>query len=61
MGLSKAQKHLLIWSGALLVLAEIIKRVPMGAKTTMMVGLIELILAIRAGIAFGFAASKRSS
>jgi ABC-type dipeptide/oligopeptide/nickel transport system permease subunit len=60
MGLSKAQKHLLIWSGGLLVLAEIIKRVPMGQKTTMTVGFIELILAIFAGIAFGFAASKRS-
>jgi hypothetical protein len=60
MGLSKAQKHLLIWSGGLLALAEVIKRLPMGAKPTMAVGLIELILAIFAGVAFGFAASKRS-
>ena len=60
MGLSKAQKHLLIWSGGLLVLAEIIKRVPMSEKATMAIGFIELILATCAGVAFGFAASKRS-
>ena len=60
MGLSKAQKHLLFWSVGLLVFAEIIKRVPMSEKTTMMVGLTELILAILAGVAFGFAASRRS-
>lgn len=60
MGLSKAQKWLLVGSGALLVLAVVIRRVPMSEKMTMAVGLIELILAIAAGIAFGFAASKRN-
>jgi hypothetical protein len=60
MGLSKAQKWLLVGSGIFLLLAEVIKRVPMSEKITMAVGLTELILAIAAGIAFGFAASKRN-
>jgi hypothetical protein len=60
MGLSKAQKWLLVGTGVLLVLAEVIKRVPLSEKITMAVGLTELILAVAAGIAFGFAASKRN-
>jgi hypothetical protein len=60
MGLSKAQKWLLIGCGALLVVAEVIRRVPMSEKVTMAVGLTELILAVAAGIAFGFVATRRS-
>ncbi|HJQ69981.1 MAG TPA: hypothetical protein VKA70_13470 [Blastocatellia bacterium] len=59
MGLSKAQKWLLVGCGALLVAAEIIKRVPMSAKATMAVGLTEMLLAIAAGVAFGFVATRR--
>ena len=60
MGLSKAQIWLLVACGALLVAAEIIKRVPMSEKVTMAVGLTELILAIAAGVAFGFLATRRN-
>jgi hypothetical protein len=59
-GLSKAQKWLLVGWGSLLVLAVLIGRVPMSEKMTMAVGLIEMILAIAAGIAFSVAASKRN-
>ena len=60
MGLSKAQKWLLVGCGMLLVAAELIKRVPMSAKATMAVGLTELILAVAAGVAFGFVATRRN-
>ena len=60
MGLSKAQKWLLVGCGVLLVVAEVIKRVPMNEKITMVVGLTEMILAIAAGVAFGFFATRRN-
>ena len=60
MGLSKAQRWLLLACGALLIVAEVIKRVPMSERVTMAVGLTELILAVAAGVAFGFVATGKN-
>lgn len=57
--LSKSQKALLIWSTAFLVLAQLIKYLNIQGKAATRVGLVELLLAIATGIAFGIAASAK--
>ncbi len=51
--MSKTQKLLLVLSVAFLVAAEIIKRLPLSEKATLIVGLIEILVAIAVGFAFG--------
>jgi hypothetical protein len=57
--LSKSQKALLIWSVAFFILAEMAKYLPIEGKTATRVGLIEVLLAIVTGIAFGVSASLK--
>jgi hypothetical protein len=56
-GLSKAQKGLLAWSAGFLLSAEIIKRFRFEGRAATILGLIELLLAIATGVAFGIAAT----
>jgi hypothetical protein len=51
--MSQTHKLLLLLSVALLVGAEIIKRRPVSEKATFIIGLVEVIIAIGIGIAFG--------
>ena len=51
--MSKTQKLLLVLSVAFLVAAEIIKRLPLSEKATLIVGLVEILVAIAIGFAFG--------
>ena len=51
--MSSTQKMLLIVSGALLLGAEIIKYRPLGEKTSVIVGIVEVLIAIGIGVAFG--------
>jgi hypothetical protein len=44
---------LLIASGALLLAAEILKYRPLGEKTSVIVGIVEVLIAIGIGVAFG--------
>lgn len=55
MDLSKAQKALLAWSAGFLLLAEGVKRIRIEGRAATIVGLIELLLAIATGVAFGWA------
>jgi hypothetical protein len=57
--LSKSQKALLIWSTAFLVLAQLIKYLNIQGRSATRIGLVEVLLAIATGIAFGVAASAR--
>ena len=57
--MSNRQKKLLWWSVALMALALIAQRVPMGHKAATTIGLVEVLLAIGTGIAFGIAVSDR--
>ena len=59
-GLTKAQKALLAWSAGFLLSAEVIKRFRFEGRVATIVGLIELLLAIATGIAFGLSASSES-
>jgi len=56
-GLSKAQKGLLAWSAGFLLCAEVVKRFRVEGRAATIVGLIELLLAIATGIAFGITAT----
>ncbi|HMG36401.1 MAG TPA: hypothetical protein VKM94_20870 [Blastocatellia bacterium] len=56
-GLTKIQKALLAWSAGFLLSAELIKRFRFQGRTATIVGLIELLLAIATGIAFGITAT----
>jgi hypothetical protein len=60
MDLSKAQKGLLAWSAGFLLLAEGVKRMRIEGRAATIVGLIELVLAIATGVAFGWAATANS-
>lgn len=57
--LSKAQKAILIWSVAFLILAQLVKYLNFEGKAATRIGLLEVLLAIGTGIAFGIAASTR--
>jgi hypothetical protein len=58
--LSKVQKALLVWSMAFLVLAELIKYSNIDERVATRIGLVEVLLAIGTGIAFGVATSART-
>lgn len=57
--LSKIQKALLAWSIAFLILAEVIKYLHIEGKTATRIGLVEVVVAILTGIAFGVMASAK--
>lgn len=59
--MSRTQKLLLALGVALLVGAEIIKRISLSENGTMIAGLVEVLLAIAIGIAFGFTKSSTKS
>jgi hypothetical protein len=57
--LSKTQKAVLAWSAAFFILAELAKSLRVEADIATRIGLVEVLLAILTGIAFGFAASSK--
>jgi len=57
--MSNRLKKLLLWSGVLMALALVAQRVPMGHRTAMTIGLVEVLSAIAMGIAFGIAVSDK--
>jgi hypothetical protein len=57
--LSRMQKALLVWSAAFFILAESAKYLRFEGKAAAGIGLIEVLLAIATGIAFGVSASIR--
>jgi hypothetical protein len=57
--LSRMQKALLVWSVAFCILAESAKYLSFDVKAAARIGLIEVLLAIATGIAFGVSASIR--
>jgi hypothetical protein len=58
--LSKTQKAMLVWCMAFLVAAELIKYFSIDERVATKIGLIEVLLAICTGIAFGVATSARN-
>ena len=60
MDLSKAQKALLAWSAGFLLLAEGVKRMHIEGRAATIVGLVELLLAIATGVAFGWATTANN-
>lgn len=58
-GLSPAHKWLLGLSVVLIAIAEVVKRLPMSERETVIVGAAEVILAMLIGIAFGIAYSSQ--
>jgi hypothetical protein len=60
MDLSKEQKALLAWSAGFLLLAEVVKRFRIEGRAATIVGLIELLLAIATGVAFGWATTANN-
>jgi hypothetical protein len=56
----KSYKWLLLWCVALLVLACTVKFMHASKALTQLIGLIELLLAIATGIAFGIKAAKKT-
>ncbi len=58
--LSKTQKGLLVWTTGFIASAEIVKRMQVEGRAATIVGLVELMLAIGTGIAFGFAAMAKN-
>jgi hypothetical protein len=57
--MSTRQKLLLLWSGVLMALALVAQRIQMGHRAAITIGLIEVLLAIGTGIAFGISVSER--
>jgi hypothetical protein len=57
--LTGTQRMLLLWSIIFLIAAEAVKFMPLGGRTTKMVGLLELLLAMATGVGIGIAASFR--
>ena len=55
--LSKTQKALLAWSIAFLILAEAIKYLHIEGKAATRIGLVEVMVAMLTGIAFGVTTS----
>ena len=60
MELLKSHKWLFGWSAFLIILALVAKNIPMSKSVAQLVGVIELLLAIATGIAFGWMATKRN-
>ncbi len=59
MELLKSHKWLFAWSAILLLIAFIVKFIPLSKSMTQLTGGIELVLAIATGIAFGITASRK--
>ena len=59
LGLSRAQKALLVWSISFLIIAELVKLLHVEGRMATKIGLIEVAVAILTGIAFGIAASAK--
>ena len=59
LGLSRAQKALLIWCIGFLILAEVVKHLHVEGKAAARIGLIEVVVAILTGVAFGIVASRK--
>jgi hypothetical protein len=57
--MSNRQKLLLLWSAILMALALVAQRIPMGPRAAITIGLVEVLLAIVTGIAFGISVSER--
>lgn len=60
MELLKTHKWLFGWSAFLIILALVVKNIPMSKSVTQLVAVIELLLAIATGIAFGWMTAKRN-
>ena len=58
-GLTRAHKWLLGLSVVLIAIAEVVKRLPMSERETVIVGASEVIIAMLVGIAFGIAYSSQ--
>ena len=58
-GITRAQKWLLGLSLILIAAAEVVKRLPMSERETVLIGASEVILAMVVGIAFGVASSSQ--
>ena len=56
--MSKRQKQLVVWSAGLMIIALAAQRIQMGHSVAIAVGLIEVLLAIATGIAFGLTVSR---
>lgn len=59
LGLSRMQKALLAWSISFLILAEIVKHLHIEGRTATRIGLVEVVVAMLTGIAFGVVASAK--
>lgn len=57
-GLSKTQKRLLALSAGLILLAEIVRRIPMREEITVIAGAFEIVVAVLIGIGFGVATTN---
>jgi hypothetical protein len=57
--LSRMQKALLAWSIGFLILAEIVKHLHIEGRAATRIGLVEVVIAMLTGIAFGVAASAK--
>lgn len=57
-GLSKTQKRLLVLSAGLILLAEIVRRIPMREEIVVFVGAFEIVVAVLIGIGFGVATTS---
>ena len=54
----KANKWLFSWSAVLILVASVLKFVPMPKAVTQFVGLVEVVLALLTGIFFGWKATQ---
>ena len=54
----KANKWLFSWSAVLILVASVLKFVPMPKAVTQFVGLLEVVLALITGVFFGWKASQ---
>jgi hypothetical protein len=59
--LSRMQKALLLWSVIFLILAEAVKHLHFEGRAATKIGLIEVVVAMLTGIAFGVATSTNKS
>ena len=57
----RSYKWLFVWSAFLIVLVLALKTIQMSKPMIQLVGVIELLLAILTGIAFGWKATKRDN
>ena len=59
--LSRTQKALLAWGVIFLILAEVVKYLHVEGKAATRIGLVEVVVAMLTGIAFGVMASAKKS